>query len=679
MMLPMPGNPLLELPTPLPFDRIGAEHVQPAADALLAEADAQMQAIVAGNADDPERPRTWDDTLGALDRMTEKLDEAMGVAGHLEGVATTPELREAYNAVQSKVSAFYSGISLNEGLYRALKSYAATAEAKALTGTRKRFLEKTLADFRRHGAELDAAGKERLSTIDVELTELTLRFSQNVLDSTNAFELIVEDEARLKGLPESAVEAAREGALAAGKRGFRFSLAAPSYVPALTYLEDASIREQLYRAFNTRATKAPWDNRPLVRRILELRREKAKLLGFAHFADLVLEDRMAKKGNAAREFVRTLRDKTDRFFEKENAELVKFAGKSELAPWDVSYWAEKQRKALYDFDDEALRPYFALERVLEGLFEVAHRLYGVRVEKTDAPTWDPAVRPFRILDASGDELATFYVDVFPRSNKRDGAWMHGLLTSWSGRPRAVEALVANVTPPVGDRPSLMNHREVETLFHEFGHLLHHALAKVEVRSLAGTNVAWDFVELPSQIMENWCWERDALDLFARHYKTGAPIPDELLAKMRRARTFRAANMMMRQLGFAEVDLALHVDFDPTGSEDPIAYARSILERYSAVRLPDDHAMIAAFTHLFASPVGYAAGYYSYKWAEVLDADAFSLWQQKGIFSREVGDRFRGEILSRGDSEDPAVLYKRFAGREPRLEPLLERSGLVANA
>ncbi|MGZ3475445.1 MAG: M3 family metallopeptidase [Polyangiales bacterium] len=667
-------NPLIDSlgpEAPLPFDRITAAHVEPSADALLADARAKMEALVKSGG------HTWGDTMGALDAMTEKLDEAMGVAGHLEGVATTPELREAYNKVQARIAEFYSGIPLNEGLYRAIKTYAGTSEAKALTGARRRYLDKTLADFRRHGAELDAAGKERLSKIDVELTELTLKFSQNVLDSTNDFELMIDDESRLKGLPDSAKEGAKESATSVNKPGFRFTLQAPSYIPALTYLEDRAIREQLYRAFNTRATRGQWDNRPIVKRILELRREKAKLLGFQHFADLVLEDRMAKNGEAARTFVKTLHEKSQAAFAHENEELLKFAGVAALEPWDVSFWSEKQRRARYDFDDEALRPYFPLPRVLDGLFEVAHRLYGVRVESlSDASTWDPAVRAYKIVDDKGTHVASFYVDVYPRSNKRDGAWMHGLLTAWAKRPHAVEALVANVTPPVGDRPALLNHREVETMFHEFGHLLHHALGRVEVRSQGGTNVAWDFVELPSQTMENWCWEREALDLFAHHYQTGATIPEELLQKMRRARTFRAANMMMRQLGFAEVDLALHVDFDPTSAEDPIAFGRAIMSQYSAAKLPDDHAMIASFTHLFGSPVGYAAGYYSYKRAEVLDADAFSLWKERGIFSREVGDRFKNEVLSKGDSEDPALLYQRFAGRGPKLEPLLERSGLL---
>ncbi|MBI2388740.1 MAG: M3 family metallopeptidase [Deltaproteobacteria bacterium] len=666
------GNPLLESALPLPFDRVRPEHVRPAADALLEDARARMRAVIV------KTPRTWENTVAAFDVMTERLDDAMGLVGHLESVATEPALRDAYNAVQPLLSAFYSSIPLDEGLYRGIKEYAETDEARSLTGARRRYLDKTLADFRRHGAELDAVGKERLSKIDVELADITLKFSQNTLDATNSFDLVIEDEARLAGLPEGAVEAARESAESTGKKGFRFTLAAPSYVPAMTYLEDAGIREQLYRAFNTRATRDPWDNRPLVRRILQLRRERARLLGFRDFADLVLEDRMAKSGAAARAFVHTLREKTQPFFERENDELLRFAGATRLAAWDVSYQAEKLRRALYDFDEEALRPYFSLDRVLEGLFEVARRLYGVSVERDPSIAWHPDVRTFRIVGDDGREISTFYVDVFPRSSKRDGAWMHGLITAFRGRPRAVQALVANVTPPVGDRPALLNHREVETMFHEFGHLLHHALGKVELRGQAGTNVAWDFVELPSQIMENWCWEREALDLFARHFQTGETIPDDLLTKMRRARTFRAANQMMRQLGFAEADLALHCDLDPDDpSADPVAFARAIFAQHASTELPDDYAMVASFGHLFGSAVGYAAAYYSYKWAEVLDADAFAAFREHGVFSREVGDRFRSEILARGDSDDPAVLYRRFAGREPRLEPLFERSGLVA--
>ncbi|WP_437587630.1 M3 family metallopeptidase [Sorangium sp. So ce1000] len=679
------ANPLLTLGFEIPFDRIRSEHVEPAVRALLQDARARLDALVAAPG-----PRTYDNTLAALEAVTERLDRAMNVVSHLESTSTTPALRAAYNAVQPEVSEFLSGIALNEGVYGALKAFAATPEASALTGPRRRFLKKTLDDFRRSGAELDPAGKKRLSEIDVELATLTLRFSQNVLDATNAFEFVVDDTARLAGLPPSAIEAARQSAKDRGIEGYRFTLQAPSYIPVLTHLDDASIRERFYRAFNTRATEGDHDNRPLIRRVLELRAEKARLLGYASFADLVLEDRMAKTGAAARRFVDTLRSRTEPVFAREKEELAAFRRELEgpdappLAPWDVGYYAEKLRRARYDFDDEALRPYFPLDRVVSGLFEIAHRLYGVRITAwQDAPTWHPSVRAYRLLEPGGAQSAAFYLDFVPREQKRDGAWMHGLVTgapSEEGRAagedeRHLEVLAGSFTPPVGGRPALLNHREVETLFHEFGHMMHHASSRVPIRSLAGTNVAWDFVELPSQIMENWCWEREALDLFARHHETGAPVPDDLLQRMRAARTFRAGAATMRQLGFAEIDLALHMDW--TGEQgDVVEFAREVLGRYSPVPLPEGYAMIAGFSHLFSSPVGYAAGYYSYKWAEVLDADAFSRFQEEGLFSRKVGDAFRSQILALGDTQDPMDLYKTFRGREPTLDALLQRSGLA---
>lgn len=673
-------NPLLPLTRPIPFDTIKPEHVRPGVRALLADAKAKMAAIV-----DEPGPRTYANTLGALDTLTEPLDDVLAVVSHLESVATTPALREAYNELQPEISMFYSGIPLSAGLWGALKSFAETDEAKALTGAKRRLLEKTLADFRRHGADLPDEGKARLSALDVELAQLTLKYAQNVLDATNSFELLIDDVAKLAGLPESAIEAAKASAEAAGKVGYRFTLQAPSYIPAMTYLDDEGLRRQLYAAFNTRATSGEHDNRPLMKRIIELRQEKAKLLGFKNFADLVLEDRMAKTGEAARAFVGTLRAKTQAAFERENAELEAFRKELEgpsapaIAPWDVSYYAEKQRRARYDFDEEALRPYFAADRVLDGLFEIATRLYGLRIEPwREAPVWHESVKAYQIRDSEGASLGGFYADLYPREEKRDGAWMHGLLTGYGASFEGLEVLAANVTPPTNGKPALLTHREVETLFHEFGHMLHHALSQVEVRSLAGTNVAWDFVELPSQIMENWSWEREALDLFARHLDTGATIDEALLEKMKRARTFRAANQQMRQLGFAETDLALHTEFDPAKS-DVVDFARPRMQAHSPAPLPADYAMISAFTHLFASPVGYAAGYYSYKWAEVLDADAFSRFKHEGLFNREVGEAFRSEILARGDSDDPAALFRRFMGREPKLDALLERLGLAALA
>jgi oligopeptidase A len=679
---PIINNPLLNLPFRIPFDQIRAEHVRPAVAELLRDARQRIDALAA----DPQA-RTFDNTLTALDAITEPLDEALAVVRHLESVATYPELREVYNALQPEVSAFYSGIPLHAGLWQAIRSYAATDEARALGGPRRRFLTKTIDTFRRHGADLDPQSKARLEAIDIELATVTTKFSQNVLDSTNAFELVIADEAALAGLPPSAVAAARASAEQKGLAGWRFTLQAPSYTPLMTYLDDAAIRRKMYRAYAIRASHGEHDNRQLLSRILELRRAKADLLGFRNFADLVLHDRMAHTGQRALEFLQDLKRKTEAQFARENRDLLEFRRSLEgpeapaLQPWDVAYYAEKQRAALYDFDEEELRPYFPLERVVEGLFQIVQRLYGIRVaEEPGVPVWDPQVRYYAVHDRDGGFIGGFYADWYPRENKRGGAWMDALITGYpspNGLKPHLGLICGNLTPPLADRPALLTHYEVTTIFHEFGHLLHHLLSRVEIRSLAGTSVAWDFVELPSQIMENWTWEREPLDLFARHYRTGAPIPGELFEKMVRARNFRSANAHMRQLGFGFMDLALHIEYDPARDGDVLAYTREILQQYAPAPLPPDHAMAAAFTHLFASPVGYGAGYYSYKWAEVLDADAFTRFRTQGIFSPEVGAEFRDTILARGDSQDPAELYRGFMGRDPDPNALLERSGLLA--
>lgn len=668
MTLPMSSNPLLDIEFQIPFDKIRAEHVEPAIRQLIEDARVRRTALAAGRDE-----RTFQNTMQPLDRLTDGLDYAMGVVKHLEGVATYPELRAAHNVAEPLASQFYSSIPLDEGLWTALREYATTPDATSLQGVRSRFLVKTLDSFRRHGAELDPDGKARLAEIDVALSELTTKFSENVLDATNAFEVIITDETRLAGLPPSAVAAARQSAEQKGTSGWRFTLQSPSYTAVMTYLDDVVIREQVWRAFVTRCSSGKFDNRENLRRILELRREKANLVGFRDFADFALADRMAKTGDRARQFLAGLRSRTEAHFKRENEELQIFCGRP-LLPWDLAYYTEKQRLALYDFDEEALRPYFPLGRVVDGLFEIAWRLFGVRVsERSGVPVWDSQARYYAIHDEDGTLLGCFYADWYPRENKRGGAWMDAFTTAGEG-PH-VGAICGNLTPPIGDKPALLTHREVETIFHEFGHLLHHCLSKVEVRSLSGTNVAWDFVELPSQIMENWCWEREALDLFARHHETGETIPEELFQKMKKARTFREANAQMRQLGFGSVDFALHAG-TPSAGFDPIALSREVLAQFSPVELPAEHATIAAFTHLFADPMGYAAAYYSYKWAEVLDADAFNRFRANGIFDRATGRSFRDIILARGDSEDPAELYRAFMGRDPDVGPLLERLGLT---
>ncbi len=677
-------NPLLTRQFPIQFDGVRAEEVEPAIEQVLTHVRASVEAIA-----DPANPRTYKNILGALDTVTEPLDFAAAVVRHLESVVTTPELRAAHNEIEGPVSMFYTAIPLDSKLWAAVKAVNDnTEEVARLTPVERRFLEKTVRGFRRAGADLDDEGKRRLEELDVELTKITTKFAENVLDATNAYEKLITEEAQLAGLPESAKMAARESAKSKGREGWRFTLQAPSYVPAMTYLGDRSIRQELWEASNRRATAGEYDNRDRIAKILRLRLEKAQLLGYKDFADLVLEERMAHTGAEAQRFVEELRLKTEPFFERENESLAKLGrelGYAAVAPWDVGFLAEKQRQALYNFDEEELRPYFQVDRVVAGMFDIFSRILGIQViEEPGVPGWDPAVRYYRVEDgASGELLGGFYTDWFPRENKRGGAWMDSLVTGDPalGLPH-LGLICGNLTPPVEDRPSLLTLREVETIFHEFGHLLHHVLSRVPVRSLSGTSVPWDFVELPSQIMENWCMEREALNTFARHYQTGESIPDELFEKMKRAKTFRSANAQMRQLGFSMMDLTLHREFysrfgEDASGDDVIAFARQVLSRFTPVPLPAEYGMVASFTHLFASPVAYGAGYYSYKWAEVLDADAFTRFQKEGIFSTRAGHSYRKTILERGDSEDPLKLYRDFMGREPDANALLERLGLVA--
>jgi oligopeptidase A len=681
---PMPDrfsdSPLLIRRLPIQFDAVKAEHVEPVIELLLNKMKQRLADL--GN---PTLTPSYEGVLMALDRMTEPLDFAMAILRHLESVVTTPELRAAHNAVQGPVSMFYTSIPLDAKVWAAVKAVSKSPEAEALAPVHRRFLKKTVSGFRRAGADLDNEGKKKLEALNVALTHATTKFSENVLDATNAYELLITEERKLAGLPESARTAARESAKAKGREGWRLTLQGPSYLAAMTYLDDRAIRQQLWEASNTRATSAPYDNRERISEILRLRRDKAHLLGYRDFADLVLEERMAHTGEQAQTFLEDLYCKTKPFFDRENqtlAETGKRLGYDSISPWDVSYLAEKQRLALFDFDEEELRPYFQLDRVIAGMFDIFSRILNIKViQEPGISGWDAAVKYYRVEDAaSGELLGGFYTDWFPRENKRSGAWMDALVTGNpdTGEPH-VGLICGNLTLPVGDVPSLLTHREVETIFHEFGHLLHHTLSRVPVRTLAGTNVPWDFVELPSQLMENWCMEREALNLFARHYKTGEKIPDELFQKMKRARTFRSANHQMRQLGLGIADLKLHREYDPNRDGDVIAYSRNILANFTPAPLPSDYAMLASFTHLFSSPVAYGAGYYSYKWAEVLDADAFTRFQREGIFNASTGEEYRRHILERGDSEDPAQLYRSFMGRDPDANALLERSGLLTAA
>jgi oligopeptidase A len=668
-------NPLLSRDYLIPFDRIGAGHVVPAVREALADAERELETLVSAPGE-----RTYANTIQPLDDLQERLSRVVRPVAHLVAVMNTPELREAYDTVVPEFSAFYARLPLNPGLWRAVKAFSETEEARRLDPVRRRHLDQTVREFVRAGADLPDETKARVEALRVELSQAQTQFSNHTLDATNAFELVVTDPDELAGLPASALAQARASAEAKGREGWRFTLQLPSYQPFMQYASNRALRRKMYEAYMNRAAGDGHDNRPLVRRILELRRELARTLGYRDFADYELEESMAGSGERAFSFERDLAARTRPHWESEMEALQEFArdelGLDRLEPWDQAYASERMRRARYDLDEEALRPYFPLENVLEGLFELSRRLFGVTITpRENAAVWHPDVRFYDVHDEAGVHLGSFYTDWYPREEKRAGAWMNGFVV---GGPRPdggfdphLGTIAANVSPPEGARPALLTHREVQTVFHEFGHLLHHTLSRVEVRSLGGTRVPSDWVELPSQIMENWTWEREALDLLARHWETGETIPEELYRKMLAARTFMAAYAQMRQLSFGTLDLDLHVDYDPAGDEDPVERSMRVMEGF-AIRPEFAHNhFVTSFTHVFSG--GYAAGYYSYLWSEVLEADAFTRFQREGIFNRETGRAFVDAILSRGDSEDPAQLFREFMGRDADPDALLRRN------
>ncbi len=669
-------NPLLDPGHRVPFDRIGTEHFVPAVRQALAWAHEELAAL---KADD--EASTFDAVVGRLTRLVEWPGRVFGLVRHLNDTMNSPESRAAYNEVLPEYTAFMSGLTTDLGLWSVVKRYAASPDAASLDPLRARDLRKTVEEFRRAGADLPEEQRARAEAIKVELAKLSTRFSENVLDATNAFELVLTGEERLGGLPEGVLRRAAADAEAHGlpQGSYRFCLQAPSYVPFMKHAEDRELRRQLYEAFYSVATEGEHDNLPVLVEILRLRRELANLLGYADYADLVLEDRMVKTGARAVAFEEELAELTQAHFAAEKVALERFAleelGLDELRPEDVSFVAERMRVARYDLDDEALRPYFALDAVLEGLFRLVDHLFGVRiVEAPDAPTWHPDVKAYDLHHEDGTYLGSAYADWFPRASKRAGAWMNPLITGSPAVPGDephVGVIAANFTPPDGDGQALLTHDEVTTVFHEFGHLLHHVMSRVPLRSRSGMAVAWDFIELPSQIMENWCWEKEALDLFARHHETGEKVPDELFDRLRASRTFLEAMAQMRQLAFGTADLALHTRYDPSSGTDPVEMARSVMEPLSLGPDFTQARRMTAFSHVFAG--GYAAGYYSYKWAEVLDADAFSRFQAAGIFDRDTGRDFARTVLEAGDSEDAEVLFRRFMGRDPDLTALIRRN------
>jgi oligopeptidase A len=674
------ANPLIELKFPIPWEEIRPEMIAPAMDHHLKVAGQRRATLAAAKG-----PRTWANTIAAREEISGDLDRAWGWVMHLLAVNNSPALRREFNAVQPRVVRFQSGLPLDPALHEQLQEYAASAEAKGLKGDRKRLLEVMLERDRRSGVSLSADKRARVLELRQQLSQLSAKFSQNALDSLNSFEMLVEEEKDLAGLPEEARKAARASAEAKGKAGYRFTLQAPSLLPVMEYASDRDLREQMQRANWSVGAGEPFNNRPLVEKIVELRRELAALLGYGNFADYQLEPRMAGSGSRVQAFLRDLEDKTRAAYEREKNELGDFRKSLEGADapamefWDERYYQTKLRQKRFAFDQNELRPYFELNRVLAGLFGLVKDLYGIEVsERKDLPVWQEQVRAFVIRNGRGEELATFYADFFPRESKRSGAWQNSLQVGAAGpggRTPHVGVIVTNITPPNAQGVSLLTHREVETVFHEFGHLLHLALSEGPLRELNGTNVAWDFVELPSQIMENFTWERMVLDRFAVHYKTGERLPQNLFERMTKARNFGSATAQMRQLMLGTMDIQLHKDFRVGGDYgDPVDYARGIAQRFVVGSYPPGTCTVCNFIHVFAG--GYAAGYYSYKWAEVLDADAFGKFKAAGVVSALVGEEFRRTILSRGNTQPAAELFRAFLGRDPDPAALLRRSGLL---
>jgi len=676
------SNPLLDHVGLPAFARILPEHVEPALDARLAACRTEIARLTSA-----VPVPTWENFVEALEEMDDTLSRTWSPIGHLNGVMNSDALRAAYNACLPKLSDYGTEVGQNEDLFR---GYQAVATQEHLDPTQRKLVENALRDFHLSGVDLPADKKARYKAISQELSQLTSKYSENLLDATNAWTKRITDPAQLAGLPESALGLARQNAQQRDQEGWLLTLDMPSYLPVLTYADHRDLRFEVYQAYSTRASDqgphaGQWDNGAAMERILALRHELAQLLGFANYAERSLATKMAPSPDAVLAFLNDLADRSLAQARQELAEVQAFArehhGMDTLEPWDLTYYGEKLRLHRYQISQEELRPYFPVSRVLTGLFEVAQRLFGVRIEESQTfETYHPDVRFFEIRDQETRQLrGQFYLDAFARPNKRGGAWMD-VCTNRLHTARydqiPVAYLVCNFSPPVGAKPSLLTHNEVETLFHEFGHGLHHMLTRVDYPAVAGINgVAWDAVELPSQFMENWCWERAPLDLFAAHWETGAPLPPELYERMTAAKNFQSGMQMMRQLEFALFDFRIHLEYDPARGGRIYEILEDVRDQVAVVRPPAFNRFAHGFSHVFAG--GYAAGYYSYKWAEVLSADAFSLFEERGVFDAATGRAFRENILEKGGSRDAMDLYVDFRGRPPTTDALLRHSGISA--
>jgi Zn-dependent oligopeptidase len=660
-----------------PFSQIKNEDYSPAIQEGITLAKAEIDAIV----NNPEAP-TFENTIVAMDYTGDILDRASSIFFNLNSAETNDEMQKIAQEVSPLLSEFGNDIRLNPELFARVKKVYDSRESLSLTPEQATLLDKKYKSFSRNGANLAEDKKNKLREIDKELSKLSLQFGENILAETNAFQMHLKDEKDLAGLPEGTIEAARSLAKAQEKEGWIFTLDHPSYVPFMTYAKNRELRKKLAIAFGARGfQKNEFDNQEIVLKIAKLRFERAQLLGYETHAHFVLEERMAESPEKVFSFSHNLLAKAKPAAQKEFADLQAFAKETDeietLEKWDGGYYSEKLKQKLFDFDDEKLKPYFQLEKVLNGAFTIAEKLYGLTfTEVSDIDKYHPEVMTYEVTDEKEDLVAIFYADFFPRKGKRNGAWMTSFKSQYvkdgiNERPHISN--VCNFTPPTESKPSLLTFNEVTTLFHEFGHGLHGMLANTTYPSLSGTSVYWDFVELPSQVMENWCYEPEALALFATHYQTGEVIPMEYVNKIKESASFQEGLATMRQLSFGLLDMGWHGQ-DPTAITDVKAFET---EQFAATQLyPEvaENAMSTAFSHIFQG--GYSSGYYSYKWAEVLDADAFEYFQEKGIFDKEVATKFKENVLSKGGTEHPMTLYKRFRGQEPKPDALLKRAGLL---
>jgi len=681
------SNPLLDLigQDSLPdFDAVRPEHAEPALDRVLADNRAELEQRLQRHEN-----HTWDSIVAPLEAMTDRLERIWAPISHLNAVMNSPAWREAYNACLPKLSDYHTELGQNEALFRAFRQVRESQAFASLEPAQQKLIDDNLRDFRLSGVNLPAGQKARFKTLSQRLSQLSTRFEENLLDATQAWSKHITDERRLQGLPASAREQAAHKAGAKGLDGWLLTLDLPSYMAAMQHAADRSLRRELYEAFVTRASEVGpdagrFDNGPVMEEILALRHEMAQLLGYADYAEVSLATKMADSPQRVLGFLEDLVGRTRPQGERELAELRRFArerdGVDTLEAWDVGYYSERLKEHRYQLSEEELRPYFPAPRVLDGLFEVAHRLYGLTIRAVrDARVWHPDVRAFAIWDRDGEPRGRFYLDLYARENKRGGAWMADCVSRHrrpQGLQRPVAFITTNFAPPVGDEPALLRHDDVLTLFHEFGHALHHLLTRVDYPGVAGiSGVPWDAVELPSQFMENWCWEREALDLFAAHYRTAEPLPQPLFERLKAGRNYHAAMAMLRQLEFSLFDFRLHRDYDPARGGRVQETLDAVRREVAVVQPPAFNRFANSFAHIFAG--GYAAGYYSYKWAEVLSADAFSAFEQAGIFDAATGERFLSTILEQGGSRDAMELFKAFRGREPSIDALLRQSGLAA--